>query len=94
MENEEGCSIPISSEQFTKDSSDMVVATKLLSFPHRSGLYSPSGLYAAKELADRLLAAAAPWKVITANSVYLWQVLGKFEASVVLLCFHISICES
>lgn len=94
MENEEGCSIPISSDQFSKDSSDVVVAMKLLNFPHRSGLYLPSGLYATKELADKLLAAAAPWKVITANSVYRCQVLGKFEASVVSLCFHISICES
>lgn len=65
-EDWEGCSIPISSEQFSKGlaSSDVVVATKLLSFPHKSRLCLPGALYAAKELVDRLLAAAASWKVL------------------------------
>lgn len=66
MEVGEGCSIPISADQFSKGlaSSDVVMATKLLSFPHGSGLYLPRALYAARELVDRLLAAAAAQKVL------------------------------
>lgn len=65
MEDGEGCSIRISSNQFSKGlaSSDVAVGTELLSFPHRSGLSLPGALYAAKELVDRLLAAAASQKV-------------------------------
>lgn len=65
-EDGEGCSIPIYFDQFSNGlaSSDVVVATKLFSFSHRSGQYLPQAVFAAGELVDRLLAAAASWKVL------------------------------
>lgn len=66
MEDGEGCELPISSAQFSRGlaSSDVVVAIKLFSVPHRSGLYLPGVFYAEKGLVDRLLAAAASRKVL------------------------------
>lgn len=65
-EDEEGCRIPIYFDQFSNGlaSSDVVVATKLFSFSHRSGQYLPQVVFAAGELVDRLLATAASWKVL------------------------------
>lgn len=66
MGDGEGCNTPISSAQCSRGlaSSDVVVAVKLFSVPHRSGLYLLGVFYAEKGLVDRLLAAAASWKVL------------------------------